>query len=133
MATDETEIERLADDVEVTEEQSELSLVKEQLGALVADVRHLAAAEIEYIKLRAAYSGNLAKWIGIYGGIAAAFAFCTIIALILGLLLIAAHYLDPVSATAIVTLTFGGIAIIAALLAKSKAKQLSFKSEPTDD
>jgi len=117
----------------ISEEDSEVALVKAQIGTLVDDIRHLAKAEIEYIKLRAAYSGNVAKWIGIYGGLAAFCALCTIIALVVGLLLIASIYLGPILATVIVTLAFAAAAFIAAQMAKGKAKELSFGEGDEDE
>lgn len=125
--------ETLEDDLAPVEEQSELSLIKGEFTTLVADVRNLAKAEIEYLKLRAAYSGNIAKMVGIYGGLAAVLGFCAIVALILGLLLTLASLMPPIAATAIVTGTFLAIAVVLALLATSKAKKLSLKSEANDE
>jgi len=116
-----------------TDKESEISLVKGEISTLVADVRNLAKTEIEYLKLRAAYSGNIAKKVGIFGGLAAVLGFCAIIALILGLLLTLASLMPPIAATAIVTGTFLAIAVVLAILAASKAKKLSFESETTDE
>lgn len=125
----------MADELEdnvITEDDSEVALVKAQVATLVSDIRHLAKAEIEYLKLRAAYSGNVAKWIGIYGALAAFCGLCTVIALVVGLLLIISLYLGPIAATIIVTLLFAATAFAAAQLAKGKAKQLTFKEGDED-
>ncbi len=133
--------EEVIDDAEVSEapspsgpvdEQSEIALVKEQLALLMADVKHLAKTELEYVKLRAAYSGGVAKKVGLFGAISVAFGFCAVIGLVCGLLLIVDAYLGPIAATVIVTGLFVGIALAAALLAKSHAKKWSFKDENDD-
>lgn len=113
-------------------EQSEIALVKEQLALLMADAKHLAKTELEYVKLRAAYSGGVAKKVGLYGAVAVAFGFCAVIGLVGGLLLVVDAYLGPIAATVSVTGLFAAIAIAAALMARSHARKLSFKDENDD-
>lgn len=116
----------------IDDEENEAALVKAQLAGLANDFRQLATAEIEYLKLRMSYSGQVAKWIGIYSGLAIFAGLCTLIALVLGLLLIISVYLGPVWATIIVTLVFASTALLAASLAKARARDLTF-GEGMDD
>jgi hypothetical protein len=58
----------------------------EQVRTLVADVRALAEAEIDYAKARLSYSGGIIRKAGIWAFLAIFFLSGAIIALILGLL-----------------------------------------------
>lgn len=98
----------------------------EQVRALVADVRALAEAEIDYAKARLSYSGGILRKAGIWAFMAIFFLSGAIIALILGLLLILTVYLGPWVATAAVVIGFALAAWGAALAARRTANNLKF-------
>jgi small-conductance mechanosensitive channel len=106
----------------VTEDVS----ARDQIARLVADFRDLVAHELAYYKARFAYGSTIAKWTGIYVAVALFALFGTVIALILGLLLILAQAIGAPAATAVVTLGFAGIALLFAHLARRSARNLSF-------
>jgi small-conductance mechanosensitive channel len=106
----------------VTEEVSP----REQITRLVTDFRTVAADELAYYKARFAYSTAVAKWTGIYVAIALFALFGTVVALILGLLLILAAWVGAIAATIIVTLSFAGVALLFAQMARRNARNLSF-------
>jgi small-conductance mechanosensitive channel len=106
----------------VTEDVS----ARDQIARLVADFRDLVAHELAYYKARFAYGSTIAKWTGIYVAVALFALFGTVIALILGLLLILAQAIGAPAATAVVTLGFAGIALLFAQLARRSARNLSF-------
>lgn len=115
-------------------EADESSIVKSQLATLVSDFKSLAAAELEYIKVRAAYSGKIAKWTGIYVVLALVALSAMLIILALGSLLMLAEYVGMLAATLIMAVAFGVIALLCALLARNSASKLVFKaSEGGDD
>ena len=105
----------------------------EQVRTLVADVRALAEAEIEYAKARLSYSGVIIRKAGILAFLAIFFLSGAIIALILGLLLIVNHYLGPWLATASVVIVFALAAWGAGLAARRTANNLRFDDSATDD
>ena len=98
----------------------------EQVRTLVADVRALAGAEIEYAKARLSYSGGVIRKGGIFGFFGIFFLSGAIIALILGLLLILNHYVGPWWATAIVVVGFTLAAWGAGSAARRTANNLKF-------
>ena len=98
----------------------------EQVRTLVADVRALAEAEIDYAKARLSYSGGIIRKAGIWAFLAIFFLSGAIIALILGLLLILNHYIGPWLATAIVVVGFALAAWGAGLAARRTANSLKF-------
>jgi hypothetical protein len=115
-------------------EADEGSIVKSQLTTLVSDFKSLAAAELEYIKVRAAYSGKIAKWTGIYVVLALVALSAVLIILALGSLLMLAEYVGMLAATLIMAVAFGVIAFLCALLARNSASKLVFKAvEGGDD
>ncbi len=122
-----TEIKETDDDI------GEAALVKQELSALVSDFRHLAKAEIEYLKVRAAYSGRLAKWISIYVVLALFGLLSALIGLVVGLLAITADSFGTVPATVIVVGTFLLFAVVSAFLARRYARKLTFDKAHEDD
>lgn len=98
----------------------------EQVRTLVADVRALAEAEIDYAKARLSYSGGIIRKAGIWAFLAIFFFSGAIIALILGLLLILSQYLGPWLATAIVVVGFALAAWGAGQIARRTAHNLKF-------
>jgi hypothetical protein len=111
-----------SDPAPISEELS----ARDQITRLVADFRGVAADEIRYYKARLAYSSSVAKWTGIYVAIALFALFGTVVALILGLLLILSAWIGAPAATLVVTLSFAGIALIFAQMARRNARNLSF-------
>lgn len=105
----------------------------EQVRSLVADVRALAEAEIDYAKARLSYSGGIIRKAGIWAFLAIFFLSGAIIALILGLLLIAGHYLGPWLATALVVVSFVLAAWGAGLIARRTANNLKFDDSETNE
>ena len=103
----------------------------EQVRTLVADVRALAEAEIEYAKARLSYSGGIIRKAGILAFLAIFFLSGAIIALILGLLLILNHYVGPWWATTIVVVGFTLAAWGAGSAARRTANNLKF--DESDD
>lgn len=103
----------------------------EQVRTLVADVRALAASEIEYAKARLSYSGGIIRKAGILALLAIFFLSGAIIAFILGLLLILNHYVGPWWATAIVVVSFTLAAWGAGSTARRTANNLKF--DESDD
>lgn len=97
-----------------------------QVQALVADVRALAEAEIDYAKARLSYSGGILRKAGIWALLAIFFLSGAVVALILGLLLIVSHYAGPWIATAVVVTIFIFAAWGAAVAARRTANNLKF-------
>ncbi len=98
----------------------------EQVRSLVADVRALAKAEIDYAKARLSYSGGIIRKAGLWAVLALFFFSGAIIALILGLLLILSSYVGPWIATSTVVIVFALAAWVAALVARRTANNLTF-------
>lgn len=97
-----------------------------QVQALVADVRALAEAELDYAKARLSYSGGILRKAGIWALLAIFFLSGAVVALILGLLLIVSHYAGPWIATAVVVTVFIFAAWAAAVVARRTANNLKF-------
>lgn len=102
------------------------SSAQEQIAALILDGRELVQTELAYYKGRINYSGELVKRAGLWASVALFCLFGAVIALILGILLIIAHYAGPIVATISVTLAFICAAIIFALYARANARKLAF-------
>lgn len=111
----------LEDDL-ITADVPEAASARQQLKIVADDVRSLIDSEISYYKNRLTYTGEVAKWTGLYLLIAACALFGGVVALILGILLIATIYLGPVWATLLVTVAAIATAIIFALIARSKSR-----------
>jgi len=117
-----------AGDLDVQEE----GVVKSQLTTLVTDFRSLAAAELEYIKVRAAYSGRIAKWTGIYVVLALVAISGALIIIALGSLQLLAAQIGLLAATIAISLGLILFAIICARLARRSALKLVFKHSESD-
>jgi VIT1/CCC1 family predicted Fe2+/Mn2+ transporter len=106
-----------------------------QISALVSDVTQLASAELSYYKTRFAYSQTVLKRAGFFALLAIATFFAAIAALIFGLLLVVAFYAGPIIAVVSVTFGFLAIAVLAGLMARRTAQNLSFADvkAPIDD
>ncbi len=100
--------------------------VKEDVSQLALDFRQLVSAEMRYYQARLKYSTTVAKWTGIYLAMALFALFGTAVAVILGLLLVFSTWFGPVIATLIVSLSFGAIGIIFAMLARQSTKKFKF-------
>ena len=84
----------------------------DDLRQLIDDGRALAGAELAWQKARARYAGKQAGGIAILGVLAAALAFCALLALIFGTVLSLVPLLTAWGATAAVT---GGLLLAAAI------------------
>jgi hypothetical protein len=119
------------DDANVSPIQPESATA--QMSALVADVTHLAYTEFRYYKTRFAYSQTVLKQAGFFAIMAVAAFFASIAALIFGLLMVVAHYAGPVVATIAVPFGFLTITVIAGLMARRAARNLSFADAKAKD
>jgi len=106
--------------------------LKLQVSDLVEDARALALAEVEYYKTKLSVNMAATKTVLALFGIAVTMALTAIVALILGLLLIADYYLGPIAATALVTGSFILIAAILGKIAINRARKLPL-SENSDE
>jgi Flp pilus assembly protein TadB len=98
---------------------------RDQLTMLIQSGRKLIDAEIEYLRGRMVYSGQIVKQAGLLGALSLFSIFGAVIALILGLLLIVTSYLGPVIGTIAITLAFAALALLFALLARRSARKLA--------
>ena len=73
-----------------------------QVADLVEDARKLAYAEIEYYRAKLSVNMTATKSVLALFGIAVALGMATIIALLLGILMVTSHYVGPVAATGLV-------------------------------
>jgi len=103
-----------------------------QVRALVDEVKALADAEIAYAKARIGYSGGIIRKAGQWALVSILLLAATAIALVLGILLIIAHYWGPVVATLTVVLFFAATAVLAAIYARNIARRLSFAEDMRD-
>jgi Putative Actinobacterial Holin-X, holin superfamily III len=117
----------------VTELDAEPSSPRAQIEGLANDVRALAEAEWEYARARISYSGGVVRKAGLFALLAILSLSGAAIALILGILLILAHYLGPWAATAITVLLFALAAYVFALRARATARNLSFSEADSND
>jgi integral membrane sensor domain MASE1 len=106
----------------------------EDLRQMATDGRTLLEAELAYQKSRAAVAGAGAKGVAGWGALALALVFFTLMALVVGALLILATYLGAIAATAIVVAALLLASLGAALAARSKwahtARQLAEQQDP---
>lgn len=94
--------------------------VKGQVSDLVADVRKLAHAEIEYYRTKLSVNMAATKTVVILFGAAAAAGITSIVALILGVLLIISQYMGPIAATGI---TVGTAILVTSILSGMAIKR----------
>jgi hypothetical protein len=99
---------------------------KEQISVLVADVKKLLNAEIEYYQARFAYSQKIAKRTALLGALTLVSVFCAAVALVVGLLFIVSAYFGVVVGAIAVISAFVLIAFTCAVLTRQSAKHLSF-------
>ena len=96
---------------------------------MVSDGRTLLEAELAYQKSRAAVAGAGAKSVAIWGALAVALVFFTLMAVIIGALLALADYFGPLASMAIVVGVMLLATLGAALAVRSKwahtARQLA--------
>ena len=69
---------------------------RQQLKVATDDVRALIDSEINYYKVRLSYTRKVAKWTGVYLLISACALFGSVVACILGALLIASNFWGPI-------------------------------------
>ena len=84
-----------------------------QVADLVEDARKLAHAEIEYYRAKLSVNMAATKTVLALFGVSVVLGITTIVALILGLLLILSQYLGPMAATGLVT---GGAFLLTTIL-----------------
>ncbi|MEP2102339.1 MAG: phage holin family protein [Parasphingorhabdus sp.] len=87
--------------------------LKLQVSDLVDDVRKLAEAEIEYYRVKLSVNMAATKTVLVLFSVAIILGITTMVALILGILLILSHYWGPVAATGLLT---GGALLLTTVL-----------------
>lgn len=97
----------------------------DDLRQLAADARVLAKAELAYQKSRAAFAGDEAKRIAVFGALAAVLAFFALMALTLGLVLALTPILTAWGATAVVVVVLLVAAGTCALMASGRWKRMT--------
>jgi len=110
-------------------EVSTLQEARREIHGLIGEARLLAETELAYWKARARYSASHAGRSAAFGGMALIAFICTVFALIVGLLMIAAHWLGPVWATVVVTGSFFVVAAVCAFIARRHALLLKFQDK----
>jgi Putative Actinobacterial Holin-X, holin superfamily III len=116
-----TEPPLLEDNADVLTSSGELS-ARQQLKNVAGDIRVLFDSELQYYKARLSYTRTVAKWTGVYLLISVCALFGTIMACIIGALLIAASYMGPILGTAAVCATSLLVTVIFAVLARHKSR-----------
>ena len=106
--------------------------LRDQFADLVEDARTLAQVELEYYKTKLSVNLQATRTVLILFTIGATLGITTILAMILGILLIASHYLGPVAATGLVTGTTLLLTTILITMAIKRARKLPLDEE-TDD
>ncbi|MEM8918850.1 MAG: phage holin family protein [Pseudomonadota bacterium] len=106
--------------------------LRDQFADLVEDARTLAQVELEYYKAKLSVNLQATRTVLILFTIGATLGLTTILALILGILLIAAHYLGPVAATGLVTGTTLLLATILITMVIRRARKLPLDEESDD-
>ena len=106
--------------------------IGELLGRLVEDTRETASAEIALYRARLVDWIGQAKLIAIYGVVALLLLNAAVIALFVGLLLIAQYYLGPICATVIVVLGTLAVACLFGWLALRHVRLLGAKKPAND-
>lgn len=118
--------------LDADEARPEEKPLKLQVSDLVEDARTLALAEVEYYKTKLSVNMAATKTVLALFGVAVTMALTAIVALILGFLLIADHYLGPIAATGLVTGSFILVAAILGKMAINRARKLPL-SEKSDE
>lgn len=103
-----------------------------QVRGLIDEVKALADAEISYAKARLSYSSGIVRKAGQWALFAMLFLAGAVMALIVGMLLIVAHFWGPVIATITVVLLFAVASAVSGLQARKIARRLSFDEDATD-
>ena len=119
-------------DLDAAETRPQEKPLKLQVTDLVEDARTLALAEVEYYKTKLSVNMAATKTVLMLFGVAVTMGLTAIVALILGLLLIADYYLGPIAATGIVTGVFILFAAILGKMAIKRARKLPL-SEKSDE
>jgi hypothetical protein len=118
------EFDPVADAGEPAPEPSDAPSLGDDLRQLTDDARALVEAELVWQKSRAVFAGKQAGGIAVLGLLAAALAFCALMALIFGMVLALVPLLTAWGATAAVS---GGLllaALLAGLLAALRARRM---------
>ena len=98
----------------------------EQLARVVADVRKVARAELDYFYSRLSYSRSVMRWAFRYGAIAAFTFGAAGMALVMGLVLTLSPKVGPLVATLIVTGGFAVVGVAAGLQARKWFRKIYF-------
>jgi len=98
--------------------------LKFQLTDLIDDARKLAIAEVEYYRPKLSVNLTAPKQVLMLFGIAMVVGIMTLVALILGILLILSHYLGPIAATGLLTGSTLLIALVLMNIAIKRARKL---------
>lgn len=101
--------------------------LRERIKHIIFDFRDLVETELGYYRARFIYSQALAKRTIIQIAVALFALFGTIVAFILGTLLILASFIGPLFATICITFTFATVTIYFAILARRNSRNFSFK------
>lgn len=104
----------------------------EQSGSLMEDVMSLlddgvtyAEAEVAYQKSRLAYAGDRAKKVAILGGLAIVLVIFALFGLVFGAILALTPLLTAIGATALVVAILLVVALLSAIYAKAKVRELT--------
>ncbi|WP_108809950.1 phage holin family protein [Sphingorhabdus sp. Alg231-15] len=94
--------------------------LKLQVTDLVDDVRKLAEAELEYYRVKLSVNMAATKTVLVLFSVAIILGVTTMVALILGILLILSHYWGPIAATGLLT---GGALLLTTVLMSMAIKR----------
>ncbi|MEO9469137.1 phage holin family protein [Parasphingorhabdus sp.] len=114
---------------ESVSENANRKSLSDQFSELVKDVRTLANVELEYYRTKLSVNMAATKTVLTLFALGSAFGLMTVIALVLGLIMIAAHYYGPIAATGLVT---GGALLLTTILiamAIKRARKLPLDEE----
>lgn len=106
--------------------------LRDQFADLVEDARTLAHVELEYYKTKLSVNLQATRTVLILFTVGVTLGITTILAMVLGILLIASHYLGPVAATGLVTGATLLLTTILITMAIKRARKLPLDEE-TDD
>ena len=98
----------------------------EQVARILADVRKVVRAELDYFYSRLSYSRFVMRWAFRYGAIAAFTFGAAGIALVMGLVLTLSPKVGPLAATLIVTGGFASVGVVAGLNARKWFRKVYF-------
>ena len=98
----------------------------EQVSRILADVRKVVRAELDYFYSRLSYSRFVMRWAFRYGAIAAFTFGAAGIALVMGLVLTLSPKVGPLAATLIVTGGFASVGVVAGLNARKWFRKVYF-------